>query len=387
MTASDGKDGSQSTHSSSRLVFMLSGQGSQRQGMGTDLFGIREVDEAFTCASDVMGFDVAACVREENDERLRDTRLAQPALCALSVGIAHALMARGVKPDAVLGFSLGQISALAIAGMLAMETTFEVVKARSVLMAEAAEQHPGAMTALLNASEEEVRTLCSSSAHDGTCALANINGGGQIVIGGDFEALARAEAAWAARGNRFVRLSTAGAFHTPLMVEAAARFSVFLEEVAFKEPLIPLIDNVDARPLTVADARSHLVLHLTSPVRFSESIDYVCGSGACRFMEVGYGGVLSGLVKRIDRTVERSCVQDAASFDAACSAAAASLEKSGSCEAARAFQPARGSCEAARASEPAKSDSENARSASGEGVGGHWDTACNQREEEVCHDR
>ena len=127
---------------------MFSGQWAQKPGMGADLLDIPEVKGTFSCASDVLGYDVADLVLNAEPEKLNDTRNAQPALCALSVAVARALMARGVQPAAVLGFSLGQVSALAVSGMLSDEATFALVKARSELMAEAA-AHPGAMRALL----------------------------------------------------------------------------------------------------------------------------------------------------------------------------------------------------------------------------------------------
>ncbi|WP_417064296.1 ACP S-malonyltransferase [Gordonibacter urolithinfaciens] len=295
---------------------MFSGQGSQKPGMGADLFAVEEVRATFACASDVLGFDVADLVLNAEPEKLNDTRNAQPALCALSVAVARALMARGVEPAAVLGFSLGQVSALAVSGMLADEATFALVKARSELMAEAAAAHPGAMSALLKADEDAAQALCDECAEGDVLVPANFNCPGQIVVAGTPEAVERAEAAWAAAGKRSSRLATSGAFHSPLMADAAAGLAHYLEGVEFSEARIPLICNVDARPLAAADAREHLVRHLTSPVRFQQSVEALAPVGADTFVEVGFGGVLANLVKRIDKTATRACVQDRASFDA-----------------------------------------------------------------------
>lgn len=302
-------------------VFMFSGQGSQKPGMGIDLMDVPEVASVFECASDVLGFDVADLVAHAEPEKLNDTRHAQPALCTLSVAVARALMARGVEPAAVLGFSLGQVSALAVSGMLSDEATFAFVKARSELMADTAAAHPGAMSALLKADEESVRALCDACAEGDVLAPANFNCPGQIVIAGSPAAVERAETAWAASGRRSSRLATSGAFHSPLMASAAEEMAAYLENVEFSEARIPLICNVTAEPLSARDARDHLVRHLTSPVRFDASVAALTAAGADTFVEVGFGGVLANLVKRIDKTAARACVQDRTSFDAYLSAA------------------------------------------------------------------
>ena len=166
-------------------VFMFSGQGAQKPGMGADLLDIPEVKGTFSCASDVLGYDVADLVLNADPDELNDTRNAQPALCVLSVGIARALMARGVQPAAVLGFSLGQVSALAVSGMLSDEATFALVKARSELMAEAAAAHPGVMSALLKADEDGVAALCEQCAEGARGRRARRGGmgrGGEALV-------------------------------------------------------------------------------------------------------------------------------------------------------------------------------------------------------------
>ncbi len=298
------------------IVFMLSGQGSQKPGMGADLLGIPEVASAFECASRAFGFDVADLVCSDDAARINDTRFAQPALCALSVGIAHALEARGVSPAAVLGFSLGQIGALAVAGMLSDEETFALVRRRTDLMAEAADAHPGAMSALLKGTDEEVEELCARCAQGQVLVPANYNSPGQVVISGELEAIARAEEEWAAMGKRASRLKTSGAFHSPLMADAAEGLASYMEGVTFSEPRIPLVCNVDAAPLSAAGAREHLALQMTHPVRFVQCVRNLADAGAGAFVEVGFGGVLANLVKRIDKELPRECVQNESSFNA-----------------------------------------------------------------------
>lgn len=301
-----------------RTVFMASGQGSQKAGMGTSLFGVPEVEDTLECASEVSGRDIAALINSEGDDAqaaLDETRNAQIAIAALSIGIGRALMSRGIRPDALVGFSLGQISALALAGMLSDEDAFRLIDVRSRAMDEAARSNPGAMTALLKADPESVEALCESCAQDDVLVPANYNCPGQIVISGSMPAVERAEAAWKEQGGKFSRLATQGAFHSPLMQAACEPFAEYLYTVDFKEPSIPVICNTDARPLDAASVRQRLVDHLTHPVRFQQSIEALEEQGADTFIEVGFGGVLSNLVRRIDKGAARICVQDRPSFE------------------------------------------------------------------------
>ncbi|MEB1814630.1 ACP S-malonyltransferase [Adlercreutzia mucosicola] len=298
------------------LVFMASGQGSQKPGMGADMLDVPEVATTFECASDVLGRDVAALVRDASPEELNDTRNAQIAISALSIGMGWALMARGVVPDALLGFSLGQISAMVLGDMLAEEAAFALIAERSRLMGEAADANPGVMSALLKMTLPEAEELCAACAEGEVLVPANLNGGGQIVIAGTPTAVARAEEAWAARKGRFSRLATSGGFHSPLMASAAEPFAAYLAGVDFRESAVPVIGNVQAAPLTADGARAELVAHLTSPVQFEASVAKLQAAGAQMFAEVGFGGVLANLVKRIDRAAPRAAIQDRASFDA-----------------------------------------------------------------------
>lgn len=298
------------------LVFMASGQGSQKPGMGADMLDVPEVATTFECASDVLGRDVAALVRDASPEELNDTRNAQIAISALSIGMGWALMARGVVPDALLGFSLGQISAMVLGDMLAEEAAFALIAERSRLMGEAADANPGVMSALLKMTLPEAEELCAACAEGEVLVPANLNGGGQIVMAGTPAAVSRAEEAWAASKGRFSRLATSGGFHSPLMAPAAEPFAAYLAGVDFRESAVPVIGNVQAAPLTADGARAELVAHLTSPVQFEASVAKLQAAGAQMFAEVGFGGVLANLVKRIDRAAPRAAIQDRASFDA-----------------------------------------------------------------------
>ncbi|MDR2715145.1 MAG: ACP S-malonyltransferase [Coriobacteriaceae bacterium] len=297
-------------------ALMFSGQGSQSPGMGSDLLGDPLAAEIFACASDMFHRDIAALVTEGPSEALHDTRAAQAAIACLSLSLYRLLREGGLSASAVLGFSLGQVSALYAAEMLTMEETFAFLAKRAELMADAAQETPGAMCALLGADEVAAQGLCDHAAHGDVLVIANYNCPGQIVVSGTLPAIERAEAAWTAAGKRCSRLATAGAFHSPLMGPAAMRLAAYLSQVGFRDPKMPLICNTDARPLDAQSAAQRLCAHLTSPVRFEQSVTSLCRAGARHFVEVGFGGVLVALVKRIDKASIRNRVEGRESLDA-----------------------------------------------------------------------
>ena len=286
-----------------RLAILCSGQGSQKPGMAAAFSGRPELDEVFEAASDVCGFDVRAACGDE--AALADALKVQPALCAASIAAARALEAEGVAADATAGFSLGQVAALNVAGMLSLEDTFSLCAVRAHAMAEAAVATPGAMCALMGADDESVRALIEDASCGAVLVAANYNAPGQIVVSGERDAVVRAAEAWRGPGRRASMLAVAGAFHSPLMRPAADALASFLEGMRFDEPRIPLICNVDARPLRAAEAADHMILQVTSPVLFDRSVAALREAGVDAYAECGSGAVLCGLVRRTHKEAAR----------------------------------------------------------------------------------
>lgn len=286
-------------------VWMLPGQGAQKPGMGADLLELPQVAQAFALASDVLGLDLADLSRNGSAEDVNRPFNAQALTMAVSVGTGRFLQANGLVPSAVLGFSLGQIGALALAGVLSDEQAFRLLKVRATAMAAACEQVPGGMLALLGADAQDAEELCKECAGGEVLLPANYNCPGQIVISGTEAAIECAGARWKELGNKASRLNTSGAFHSPLMEQAAEAVAEACADLDFREPEVPLICNTDARPFRANEAAARLAAQVKSPVRFSQSVEYLIAQGETDFLEVGFGAVLNGLVKRIDRTTNR----------------------------------------------------------------------------------
>lgn len=286
-------------------VFMFPGQGAQKVGMGADLLAVPEVSHVYEVASEVCGVDVAHLSRSGSAEEVNDAFNAQVLTVAVSVGVAKALESRSIRPDAAVGFSLGQISALMATNALSLEDGFSLLEVRARSMAAACVEHPGAMYALLGASHEDAQAVCEECAAGEVLVCANYNAPGQVVVSGALSAIDRAEACWREKGKRGARLNTAGAFHSPLMEPAADAVRTKCAELTWCEPDVPVICNTDAAPFVVAEAASRLAAQVVSPVLFEQSISALAAQGNRAFAEVGYGAVLNGLVRRIDKKAER----------------------------------------------------------------------------------
>jgi len=287
----------------SKVAFCFPGQGSLETGMG------REIAEAFPAArevyrlgSEASGLDLEKLCFETPLEDLVDTEVQQPALVATCLAILAAMRERGLEPDMVVGHSVGEFAALAAAGSIDTPAAIRLVRERGIAMAEAARQRPGTMAAILGLEDEEVENLCRKIVG---VWPANYNCPGQVVVSGEHEAVdeccVEAEHLGA---RRAVRLKVSGAFHSPLVARAADHLKPALDRVRFGEPLAPFMSTVTAKVEPAQRLGSLLLDQLTAPVRFTQAASELIRSGATTFVEVGPGNVLSGLVKRIDRSVK-----------------------------------------------------------------------------------
>jgi [acyl-carrier-protein] S-malonyltransferase len=293
-----------------RIPMIFPGQASQSVGMAADLVAAGgEAAAVLGQVDDILGFALTRLMADGPLETLTETRNAQPAILAHSVAVARELAAIGVEPSAVAGHSLGEFSAAAAAGALDFADALKLVRRRGELMYAAGEERPGTMAAIMGLDAERVREVCAAVARDhGSVVLANHNSAAQVVISGAIPAVEAAGAALKEAGARRVTpLNVSGAFHSPLLSEAAASFAVHLEETGFEDPAVPLVANVSGRPVTrESDLRSGLKRQLTSPVLWHDSMEWLIGGQAERprvVLEVGPGQVLSNLAKRTYRDV------------------------------------------------------------------------------------
>jgi len=286
-----------------KIAFMFPGQGSFAAGMGRDVAeAVPEAMAVYDEGSEASGLDLKEICFHGPVENLVDTEVQQPALVATSLAILAALRSEGIEPDFVVGHSVGEFAALSAAGSLDEAAAVSLVRERGLAMAEAARQHPGSMAAILGLDDEVVEQLRRRIAG---VWPANYNCPGQLVVSGSHEAVDECcEQAEAEGARRTVKLKVSGAFHSPLVARAAERLRPALERVRFHETRAPFMSTVTARIEPAQRAGTLLVDQLTAPVKFTQAATALVRGGARTFVEVGPGNVLSGLVKRIDRSVK-----------------------------------------------------------------------------------
>lgn len=290
------------------VALLFPGQGSQYVGMGQDL-AVRDpaAREVFERADEALGVSLTGTMWNGPEEDLTATHNAQPAILTHSVAV-HALVAERLGDVALAaGHSLGEFTAHVAAGTLTFEDAIRAVRRRGELMFEAGEERPGTMAVVIGLDDEVVERVCrEASGAGGACVPANFNSPAQVVISGDEPAVARAtEMAKEAGARRVLPLNVSGAFHSPLMKAAESGLRDHLAGVAFSQPAFPVVSNVEGEPVSdPEEAHRLLIEQLTSPVRWTGSMHTMLGQGVDRFVELGPGRVLAGLMRRIDRSAD-----------------------------------------------------------------------------------
>jgi [acyl-carrier-protein] S-malonyltransferase len=306
---------------STSLAFVFPGQGSQALGMLADLAAAHaEVRSAFDEASAGAGLDLWQLAQQGPEEKLNQTEFTQPALLAAGVAAWRAWRAHGgAQPARFAGHSLGEYAALVAAGALSLHDGARLVRERGRLMQAAVPAGQGAMAAVIGAEDALIEEVCAAVSNATVVVPANYNSPGQIVIGGHADAVDRALAQLAERGVRkTVKLAVSVPSHTPLMREAATRLGDFMRTLAWSLPDRPVLQNADARAHdTTGKIQDALVRQLYSPVRWTACVQALVASGATRLLECGPGKVLTGLAKRIDKSLDARALGAAADFDAA----------------------------------------------------------------------
>ena len=297
-----------------KVAFCFPGQGSLEVGMGRDIAeAVPEAMAVYERGSAASGLDLRALCFDSPLEDMVDTEVQQPALVATSLAVLAALRSRGIHADFVVGHSVGEFAALAAASAMTDEEAIALVTERGIAMAEAARQHPGSMAAILGLEDEVVETLCRKILG---VWPANYNCPGQIVVSGENSAVVECiEQAQAAGAKRAIQLKVSGAFHSPLVARAAERLKPAVERVRFIEPQAQFMSTVTAKLEPAHRLGTLLVDQLTAPVKFTQATRELVGSGVRTFVEVGPGNVLSGLVKRIDRSVKTVSVNSLAALE------------------------------------------------------------------------
>ncbi|WP_325984574.1 ACP S-malonyltransferase [Serratia sarumanii] len=304
-----------------QFAFVFPGQGSQTVGMLAELaaqFPI--VEETFGEASSALGYDLWQLVQQGPAEELNKTWQTQPALLAASVAIFRVWQQQGGKAPALMaGHSLGEYSALVCAGLLDFKAAIRLVELRGKLMQEAVPEGTGAMYAIIGLDNDAIAKACEESAQGQVVSPVNFNSPGQVVIAGNKEAVERAGAACKTAGaKRALPLPVSVPSHCALMKPAADKLAVALQDITFNAPQVPVVNNVDVRTENDPEAiRSALVRQLYSPVRWTESVEFIAAQGVTSLLEVGPGKVLTGLTKRIVDTLTAAAVNDTASLSAA----------------------------------------------------------------------
>lgn len=290
-------------------AYVFPGQGAQFTGMGKDLYEkSAEAKVLFEKANDILGFRITDIMFEGTADELKETKVTQPAVFLHSVIMAKTL-GDSFKPEMVAGHSLGEFSALVAAGAMTFEDGLKLVSQRALAMQKACEITPSTMAAVLGLEDKVVEEVCESI--DGIVVAANYNCPGQLVISGETSAVERAcEAMKAAGARRALILPVGGAFHSPMMEPAREELAEAIAATSFAKPVCPVYQNVPATAVTnPEEIKANLIIQLTAPVKWTQSVQNMIADGATLFTEVGPGNVLQGLVKKINKDVETAAAE------------------------------------------------------------------------------
>ena len=287
--------------------YIFPGQGSQFTGMCHDLFiKYDNVKPLFKRAETILGFDISKIMFEGTKEELTQTKVTQPAIFIHSMAILKVLE-DSFKPDLVAGHSLGEFSSLVAAGVLNFEDGLRLVSIRAKAMQKSCENTNGTMAAILGLDNSIIEEICSNI--EGTVVAANYNCPGQVVISGEVSAVKNAcEKLSEAGARRALILPVGGAFHSKLMNDAKDELSKAINETSFNSPICPIYQNVNGKPEHLVDnIKTNLISQLTSPVKWTQSVNKMIEDGCQDFIEIGPGKVLQGLIKKINRDANVSC--------------------------------------------------------------------------------
>lgn len=296
-----------------KTAFLFSGQGAQYTGMGKELYANEKiVAETFDQASEALGYDMAAlCFDKDQVDKLNQTEYTQPAILTVSIAFWRLLSAKGFTADAVCGLSLGEYSALVASGAIDFKTAVALVAKRGHFMANAAPAGSGKMVAVMNTQSEIIEQCCQKASDIGIVSPANYNTPQQIVIGGEVAAVDKAcELLMEAGSKRLIPLNVSGPFHTALLKPAAEQLAVELAKINFAPMTVPVISNTTAQVMPQSEIKSLLEQQVMSPVYFYESVDTLKKLGITQMVEIGPGKVLSGFLKKIDKTIATTRVED-----------------------------------------------------------------------------